>query len=107
MSKTEIVTFRLSPEEYDLLKTKTQNTELSQSDYIRKCLENKPVVKVYQPRELLRQISRIGNNINQIARVANSSGIINDGNLWKVNQDVKELQRTMHEFISEADVLCP
>ena len=65
---------RVSDEEYSAIKEQAAATGLSVSTYIRS-LAKGTVLKVRPPEtyiNILRQLSAIGNNINQIAKVANS-----------------------------------
>ena len=64
----------VSDEEYNAIKEQAAATGLSVSTYIRSLAKGK-VLKVRPPEtyiNILRQLSAIGNNINQIAKVANS-----------------------------------
>ena len=66
----------LSDAEYTGIKEQAKATGLSISTYIRSLAKGK-VLKVRPPEtyaNILRQLSAIGNNINQIAKVANSCG---------------------------------
>ena len=68
----QIMTFRISELEAERLQAQADSLGVTRSAYIRLRLANKPIVKVYRPGELLEQLSRIGNNINQIARSVNA-----------------------------------
>jgi hypothetical protein len=67
---------RITAEEYDQIVANAQKAEKSLCAYVRlMCLHSKITVK--QPRadfQLITEISRIGVNINQIARIANQTG---------------------------------
>lgn len=68
MSKNKYVKFRVSEDELDNLFTNAAINNLSLSEYIRLRM-NLPLKKDY--RLLLFHISRIGNNINQLAKAMN------------------------------------
>lgn len=68
----------LSEKEYELLTNKADECCLSRSDFIRFLIlgyqpRAKPTAEFY---ESMRQLSAIGNNLNQIAAKANATGII-------------------------------
>lgn len=66
----------LSDEDYAHLKDQATATGLSLSTYVRSLIKGK-VLKVRPPEtyaNILRQLSALGNNVNQIAKVANSCG---------------------------------
>ena len=105
--RTHIISFRLSEAEYESLLKNTEKAELTTSSYLRKCLEHQPIVKIYQCRELLEQISRIGNNINQIARVANRCGSVDSFTLNKILSEMDEVYGLTFQFFSQEAVSCP
>ena len=63
----------LNDEEYDMLRQDVKRTGLTQSKYLRALIMKREIrerlpIDYYH---LLTEISRIGNNLNQIARIAN------------------------------------
>jgi hypothetical protein len=63
---------RMYPEEKELLRLNAGIQGLSVSDYFRQSCLNFHVRKSPMERERLRQLARIGSNLNQIARWANT-----------------------------------
>lgn len=106
MKKTYLVTFRIDEQEQEKLKSDANETGISVSEYIRKRINEKPIVKVYQPRELLRHINGIGNNINQIAKHANMNAAVNPYDIQQIKKDISNLKWQIYKFIGESDVLC-
>ncbi|MDL2232364.1 MobC family plasmid mobilization relaxosome protein [Ruminococcaceae bacterium OttesenSCG-928-L11] len=89
-TRSKQINIRLTPQEYDkLLKiqqyTGWNRTQVIQSFIMKQKLKERSSVE--WP-ELLRQISAIGNNINQIARIANANRHVNPDE-W---EQVRELQ---------------
>jgi hypothetical protein len=93
------VIFRTTYDEYNELKEKADNVGLSISDFIRTLVSGfepreKPPLEFY---EAIKQIRAVGNNINQIARLANSTGIVDELACRKqydnLNQLVLEIKR--------------
>lgn len=67
----------LTPAEYKSVKDKITGSGISFSSFARSLLTTKkPVNKRSIPMEQFRELSAIGNNLNQLARVANQSGQI-------------------------------
>lgn len=64
---------RLSQEEYDTLQRDRQKCNLTQSQYLRSLIMRREIRErlPIDYHHMLTEISRIGNNINQIARIAN------------------------------------
>ena len=73
-------TVRLSEKEYERLVRKAQDCGLSMSAYMRQ------IINGYHPKEapsmdfyrMMRELKQIGNNLNQIAYVANNTGLIDE-----------------------------
>lgn len=58
--------FRASAEEKELLESKVTASGLNKTDYLIKCLSDKPIVTV--PNDLLLELKRQGNNLNQVVK---------------------------------------
>lgn len=106
MSKDNLITFRLNENDKIYLKEAALQSGLSTSAYIRKCIRHEPVTKVYQPKELLQQISKIGNNINQIARHANITGNVSEYSISEIYHNIDLIKSQVYQLVSSADVLC-
>ena len=75
----------LNAEEEYIMKCKSQAVGMNASDYIRHLIvgykpKEKPSEQFY---EEIKNIRSIGNNINQIARIANAKGVIDVPHLKK------------------------
>ena len=87
------ISVRLNEQEHAHLKRLSETTGLKMEPLIRQLILGRDV-KPRPPEnlaELLRQISAMGNNINQIAKVANSSKFIR-------SEDIEEIQKMQDEF---------
>ncbi len=77
------VSFRLTEEEYAILKMNAENSNSNSiSDYAKKlilkdCKRNSLVPKIAKEdsKEIIRQLNAIGNNINQVTKKLNSSSL--------------------------------
>ena len=94
--KKIIVNFRLTPEEKKKLMAKAEEAHMSLSGYIIALSRSKRVVLKDDIAKLTVEISRIGNNINQIAHIGNSQKFLYKAQLndiVKHLQEVEDLQR--------------
>jgi hypothetical protein len=84
----------LNQQEKNLLKEKAKKVGLTESDFLRSCIKGYKIKE--QPTEEIknfqRDITGIANNINQIARIANSSRYIS-------NNDLDYVQNKVIDFI--------
>lgn len=69
--KDKFETFRATEKERATLKTLAKRAKLSKSDYIRHCIFNKEIVVIDGLCELTIQLKAIGNNLNQLTKLAN------------------------------------
>lgn len=65
----------LNEKEHKRLQNKIEKSKLKQSDYIRKSILNKDILVVEDIKELLIELKRIGNNINQLTKAVNSGNV--------------------------------
>ena len=73
--KTKDIHIRISEDELQILKNKADSVKLSLTDYLTYCGIGKQIFVVEGLEELNRQHRALGNNINQLARLANSGQI--------------------------------
>ena len=79
----------LDEEELIRLKSKVSKTNYNQSAYIRNCVLNKNITVIPGIRELVIEIKRIGNNLNQITRSVNS------GTLTVLGDDLEDIKKDL------------
>ena len=70
------VTLKMETKEYFSFKAKVHLSGLCQSEYIRRCIEKSEIKQRLSPEHLgyIRQLSGMANNLNQIAKRANTAG---------------------------------
>ena len=98
--------FRLSEKEHRRLKRRAKSCGLSMSGYVRQ------IINGYKPREappadyfsMTRELKEIGNNLNQLAFVANATGLINEGAYYEEAIRLRRsLQRIERAVVGTAD----
>lgn len=71
MNRNIIIKFRVNESEYDAITTKAMEAGITTSDFIRQLTLNFRLRKPAAHRDKIRELARIGANINQIARWVN------------------------------------
>ena len=71
MAKTEILKFRVTPEEKEILEEKAYGSYRTMSRYLRDCALDKEIIVVPGADDIAEELRRIGNNLNQITKLAN------------------------------------
>ena len=95
MDRTTAVLVRLSEKEKEHLKSQATACALKMEPYIRKLIMGN-VIRPRPPNEyvkLLREINAIGNNINQIAHIANAEQHISESKINEVLHLQNEIMR--------------
>ena len=87
--RKNFVAFWLNEKELIQLKDKISKTNLNQSDFIRKSILNKNITVVPGIRDLIIDIKRIGNNLNQLTRS------VNTGTLTVLGDDLKDIKEDL------------
>lgn len=97
--RTNAFLIRLSDEELDRLNNLVRRTHLSREEVVRRLLDGAEI-KEAPPADvplLLREIKRVGNNINQILALANAKGFLDAPRLKIVVDELREVDRLIFE----------
>ena len=84
--------FRLSQKEYDSIKHNSLKAGLTISEYARRALVGEKIVSAPPAdfSELIREIKRVGSNLNQLVRKLNALGIVHDLELKRCVTDISK-----------------
>lgn len=91
--RTKVIKIRLNDEELERLNKCVAQTGLSREAFVREILAGKEP-KVLPQKDyfaVIQELRRIGVNMNQIALVANSSGVINSAAYWKCYRNIEKI----------------
>lgn len=95
---------RLTEKERGLFEEKRRKAKCKTMSYfIRRCVLEKEinVVDLDPFRDLQWEISKVGNNINQIAKVANTNAVIYKNDVKKMQEDLDNLSKSLCKLYSE------
>lgn len=98
--KTENLHLRLTPTEKKNINNNAKLMNVSVNEYISLCIRRKRIVICENFPDLIYHLSKIGNNINQIATVANSNQYISINNVSEVKDLMEECVNAINDFIS-------
>ena len=98
-TKTERLQLRLTPMEKRNVAYHAQLMNVSVNEYISLLIRRKRIVICENIPELIYQMQKIGNNINQIAAVANTNQYISINNVSEVERLMKECYNLLNGFI--------
>ena len=92
-----ILKFRATEEEKDRIMKKVEASDLSISEYLRRCALDKNIVAVNGLDDVARELRAIGNNLNQISRAVNS-GYIQAVNLNETEEVLGQLWQSLNSL---------
>lgn len=82
--RTRKMTFRLTEDEYKIIKDKVSEAGTSLQQFLLKTALEKEIIHIKEFQELIFQIKKIGININQITKKANEIGFISDVDISEI-----------------------
>ena len=103
MNKTrpKQLSFRVNEEEYQKLQERVQESGKNQQEYILSCVLDKKIVNTDGIKELIPELKRVGNNLNQIAHALNG-GRYYQYNLITDNQkELDKVWQSLKQFLQK------
>ena len=97
MKKGKQFSIRISTQDLETIRRKAAQAHMSQSDYVTACCFGKRIVIFDGLREVLQQQKAIGNNLNQLAVLANM-GKVQFANLDSAVQEFARINTALREL---------
>ena len=97
MRKNKQFSIRISSQNLETIRRKAAQAHMSQSDYVTACCLGKRIVILNGLKEVLRQQKAIGNNLNQLAVLANM-GKVQFSNLDSAVQEFAKINTALREL---------
>lgn len=99
--KNERIELRVSKNEKKLISKKASELNISNSAYILQCVRQNRIVALDGVKDVVRQLYKIGANINQIAAKANSINYISKDEIKKTQDLLTSVFKIIDKFIVE------
>ena len=100
-NKTEQLLIRITPTEKKNIQAKAATAHMSVSGYIVKLSEDKKIIVAEKIPQLLYEFAKIGTNINQVAKIANTQKFVNNELLSTVDEKMDELKTLLQKILAE------
>ena len=97
MKKDKQLSIRISEQDLDTIRRKAAQAHMSQSDYVISCCLGKKIIILDGLKEVLRQQKAIGNNLNQLAVLANM-GKVQFANLDSAVQEFSKINTALRKM---------
>ena len=105
-AKERRITIRLTEDQYEVIDKNAKLSQLSLSEYIRRCLLNQKIpeynIIIHDDQEILKElhkINKLGNNINQIAKHLNQGGKMTN----PLAAQLKQLHQLLWDTVMKLD----
>ena len=98
--KKHTISLRLTDEEISSLKAKVSKTNLSREAFIRNAIKNARVVErpPIEYGDILRELRRIGSNVDQILVKLRALGFADDRRISKALEDIRDMDEMFRGF---------
>lgn len=100
-NKTGQLLIRVRSTEKKNIQEKALAAHMSVSSYMIKLSEDKKIIVAEKIPQLLYEISKIGTNINQVAKIANTQKFVNNRLLENITEGMNELEKLLQKILSE------
>ncbi len=97
MRKNKQFSIRISEQDLNTIRRKAMQAHMTQSDYVTACCLGRRIVILDGLKEVLRQQKAIGNNLNQLAVLANM-GKVQFANLDSAAQEFSKINTSLREL---------
>ena len=96
------INIRISEAEAEQLRKKVEQSGMSQQEYILSCVLNKPITNTDGIKELIPELKRVGNNLNQIAKKLNENGYVDyKQELPNTMKEVREVWQLLKQYLQK------
>ena len=89
-NKNRHFNFRVNEKEYNKIKSKIEKSKLNTSEYLLRTAMKKDIIVIDGLEEIIIQLRKIGNNINQLTKLCNQGRLTNI-NLEDVKEEMKNI----------------
>ena len=99
-NKNRHFNFRVNEKEYNKIKSKIEKSKLNTSEYLLRTAMHKDIIVVNGLKEIIIQLRKMGNNINQLTKLCNQGRLTNI-NLEDVKKEMKSIWQLLNLLIQK------
>lgn len=98
------LSFRVNEKEWELLQQKISESGNNQQEYILSCVMDKQIINTDGIKELILELKRIGNNLNQIAKRCNEGGILpSEMEVRKHGEELNKVWQLLRQYLQKLE----
>lgn len=92
------IVIRLTEQDFETVKKKVAKSGMSQQEYLTRAITQKEVVSTDGIKEILPELKRIGNNLNQIARSCNEGNQATHSEVVQMGKEMNDVWRLLRQL---------
>lgn len=93
------IVIRMTDQEHEAVKRKVEQSGMKQQEYLIKALTERQIVSTEGVKELIPELKRIGNNLNQIARSCNEGNQATHAEVQAIGEELNGVWRLLRQLI--------
>lgn len=101
--RSKQVKFWASEEELEKIKKKAEKSKLTQSEYLLRSALDKKIIVVDGLKDILIELSREGNNLNQITKALNQGDRVEGDKILEAKEKLMELWDHIEKILKEGN----
>lgn len=91
----------MTEEEAEKLQKQIEKSGLSQQEYLLKCALNKPIINTDGIKELVPELKKQGNNLNQLTKKLNERGFVDYKQDLPQLKELKEIWQLLRQYLQK------
>lgn len=95
------IVIRASEKEFKRIKEKVAKSKLTQNEYLLRSALDKEIIVVEGLKDLIIELKRIGNNLNQLTKAVHEGQINYSSELSEINEEMKEVWQLLRRLIQK------
>ncbi len=99
-NKNRHFNFRVNEKEYNKIKSKIEKSKSNTTEYLLKIAMHKDIIVIDGLEEIIMQLRKIGNNLNQLTKLCNQGRLTNI-NLENVKKEMKSIWQLLNLLIQK------
>jgi len=96
--------FYLDDEEYKSFTNGVESSKMTQSNYVRKLIKDKPIIVLDGLQEVSTALRNLGNNLNQLTRAVNGGKTNSKAEVDQLVKEVEKLQWQLSKLLKVANL---
>lgn len=101
--RSKQINIRLNQSEVELLQKNIDKSKLNQNEFIRKSILEKNIIVIEEIKDLMSELKRVGNNLNQITRLINSGDIKDSKELAEIKSNLENVWKEIIKSLKKVN----